>query len=277
MGVLIGFDLDGTLLTDDKAILDEDASKIRHWQERGHLVAIATGRKYGSARGFLEKANLSLPIIANNGSSIWDEEGRPLYAQGFYEHELSEILEFCQEKKIGLVAHIAQRRGVDILTSEKTLPVAKGYLSDTMESLGIVEEFQALTEEIVFALVAFCSEDTQEKLVAWCKETRICNLHILSSRYGRQELIELLPRGVHKADGMLRLCRAKGYEGKTICVGDDFNDGTMLSQATQGILMKNHAPGFSPEDVMVTKKSNNESGAVKAVQEVLRKWGYDED
>lgn len=277
MGVFIGFDLDGTLLTDEKMILAKDASKIRRWQEQGHLVAIATGRKYASARHFLESANLSLPIIANNGSAIWDENGHPLYAQGFYEYELNEILEFCNENKIGLVAHIAQRRGIDILTSEKTLPMAESYLSDTMESLGIVDEIQALSDEIVFALVAFCSQKIQEKLKLWCQETKYCNLHILSSRYGRQELIELLPRGAHKADGVMRLCRGKNYEGKTICVGDDFNDATMLIHATRGILMKNHAPGFTPENVMISRACNNHSGAVKAVEEVLRKWGYDED
>ena len=72
---LIFFDLDGTLLNDQKEISNEDAYIInRSYREKGTICVIATGRSYICAKYLADIVGegLSQYIIASTGSEIRD-------------------------------------------------------------------------------------------------------------------------------------------------------------------------------------------------------------
>ena len=70
--VIIMTDLDGTLLTDDKQILQKDLDAIKRFRKGGGLFTVATGRGYAMARRIVDKLKLDMPAVIFNGASVYD-------------------------------------------------------------------------------------------------------------------------------------------------------------------------------------------------------------
>ena len=60
---LIAIDLDGTLLSGNKMISNENAEAIRKCQEAGHVVAICTGRSIIDIERLLLEVNLECQLL----------------------------------------------------------------------------------------------------------------------------------------------------------------------------------------------------------------------
>lgn len=69
---LIAIDLDGTLLSADGTISEENRNMIYDVQHRGDMVTICSGRSVQDIYVILQKANICCPIIAANGAIIYD-------------------------------------------------------------------------------------------------------------------------------------------------------------------------------------------------------------
>lgn len=69
---LIAIDMDGTLLSSDGSISDENLQAILEVKKQGHHIAICSGRYHDDILHILKPYKLHLPIISGNGSSIYD-------------------------------------------------------------------------------------------------------------------------------------------------------------------------------------------------------------
>ena len=72
---LLFTDLDGTLLTDDKRILDADMAAIEGMLLRGHKLVLCTGRPLTSAKQLAQKYGFDKPgffLVSFNGGLIYD-------------------------------------------------------------------------------------------------------------------------------------------------------------------------------------------------------------
>ncbi|HYE72878.1 MAG TPA: HAD-IIB family hydrolase, partial [Blastocatellia bacterium] len=67
---LLALDIDGTLLNGRGQVTPRTRRRIEEARERGVLVALVTGRRFGSARLLTEEQNfsLSMPLISHNGA-----------------------------------------------------------------------------------------------------------------------------------------------------------------------------------------------------------------
>ena len=82
-------DMDGTLLSKDKSISEENLRLIREYQASGGLFGVATGRPIHTTRRYLEILNPDLPLILYNGCIVYDHKSEftlpiCLTAQGIY-------------------------------------------------------------------------------------------------------------------------------------------------------------------------------------------------
>ena len=66
--MLLAFDLDKTLVTDDYELPHETVEAVHAARRRGHMVTVLTGRPLRSAKPFLEQLELTLPHSVNHGS-----------------------------------------------------------------------------------------------------------------------------------------------------------------------------------------------------------------
>ena len=84
-------DLDGTLLTTDKRISDEDLSAIARYRRLGGHFGIATGRPIQTTVRYLEKLPCDIPLILYNGCIVYDHcKDKILYAS--YLPEISKTI-----------------------------------------------------------------------------------------------------------------------------------------------------------------------------------------
>ncbi|THA33409.1 HAD family phosphatase [Streptomyces sp. A1277] len=65
-------DLDGTLVDRDLRIVPRSAEALRHYQDMGGTVVIATGRNEVSAGRYHQELGLSTPLIVYNGARVVD-------------------------------------------------------------------------------------------------------------------------------------------------------------------------------------------------------------
>lgn len=75
----IAFDLDDTLLRDDRTISDETVSVLRRASEAGILILPASGRTYCSMAGFVARIGCANRVICANGAVIAQPDGTTLH------------------------------------------------------------------------------------------------------------------------------------------------------------------------------------------------------
>ena len=82
--------------------------------------------------------------------------------------------------------------------------------------------------------------------------------------------LEIMPPGVDKAFAMEKLMEYLGFSSEElICVGDGYNDVSMLKYAGLGVAMGNAHPGVQEHADYVTK-SNDEDGIVDVLEKFMR-------
>lgn len=84
-----------------------------------------------------------------------------------------------------------------------------------------------------------------------------------SGAYG----IDILPRGVNKAQGLVKFVRHTGGSmNQVVAVGDTSNDIEMVSAAGLGLAMKNATPDLKDVADAVTVADNNHHGLLRALE-----------
>ncbi len=106
---LIAIDLDGTLLSGNKMISNENAEAIRKCQEAGHVVAICTGRSIVDIERLLLEVNLKCPIIAENGALIYNDK-KMMKRYPIQNMQALEIVNYLEEN--GLYYQLYTNKGV---------------------------------------------------------------------------------------------------------------------------------------------------------------------
>ena len=71
---LIASDMDDTLLNSRNEISSGNAAAIHRALEAGLQVLIATGRMYVSAKPYVDKLGLDIPLISYNGALVKGKE-----------------------------------------------------------------------------------------------------------------------------------------------------------------------------------------------------------
>lgn len=86
----------------------------------------------------------------------------------------------------------------------------------------------------------------------------------------REIILEIMPKGVHKAVGLQLLCDHLGLDASQVmAVGDEENDLSMLKWAGLGVAMANGVDLVKKTANAVTSKTNEESGVAEAVERYI--------
>ncbi|MBI3970964.1 MAG: HAD family phosphatase, partial [Chloroflexi bacterium] len=71
---LIAVDVDGTLLRSNGTVSDRTKQALSTAIERGHHLAVATGRRRRTARLVLEQLDLPYFLVASQGAAVWNDD-----------------------------------------------------------------------------------------------------------------------------------------------------------------------------------------------------------
>ena len=256
--VILMTDLDGTLLTDDKRILDKDMAAIERFRAGGGIFTMATGRGYSMARSVAEKLALDAPAVLFNGAAVFD------FAQ-------DKFLWRCDigGRAADIITRVAARFpdvGVEVLREHS---VYVPFLNETeqwhLDLEGVKAEFCPLpeipTDGWLKVLFAYPTEkmDALEQYVE--NEPALGGVQWLRSA---PMFFECLPEGIDKAAGFRELIRVIGAEDRfTVAAGDFMNDTHMIKEADLGAAVASAQPSVkAAADIIVC---DNNSGAMAEI------------
>lgn len=270
---LIALDFDGTLVDRDGAIKKSDREKIIDLQNRGYEVVIATGRTYSSVYEELNKADLKLTVISNNGNIVRDgKTNKTLFKSPINMGIITQLVDLFDGMGIEPILHIDGWGGdYDLVLLEKPGIKTSNYISFYHNRHRILLHGEWKREDVL-SFVANVTKRQYELIYRQIKELYPkLEIHMLKPGKFDYHIMEVVGEGSNKWMGLKKYADLKNYKyEQIIAAGDDQNDLDMIQHAGKGIAMVG-----SPEDVLqaadvVTKKDVSESGVFEAIEEILR-------
>ena len=269
---LIAFDLDGTLLHDDKTIAARSLRALQAAHEAGALIVPATGRIYKVIPAALKLQPFSRYFITINGAYVYDAETNAALYRAEIGNELAirlmeymdglDVLYDCYKDNWGFV-------------SRYFLDHAGDYITDK----GILEMFRRSRTPV---------EDLKDYLRADGGSIQKTQMHFRDLRERKRQL-ELLPSlfpeiavstsiptnielniaAANKGDALRALCDKLGIaREETVAFGDGTNDLSMLRAAGTGVAMGN--ADFAVKAAADTVCDDNEhDGVAKFIEGLL--------
>ncbi len=264
--VIFMTDLDGTLFTDDKRILDKDMAAIERFRKGGGMFTLATGRSYAMAKRAAVELGLdryNMPAVLFNGA-------------GVYDFNADKFLWKCviDAKAYGYVRAIGERFpkiGAEVLCEQA---VIVPYLNDTermhLDWEQVDAEFRGVDDLPESGWLKFLFADEPENLDAveeFVRNGDFGGVHWIRSG---PHFLECLPEGVDKSRGFSELIRLLGVEDRfTVAAGDYMNDTAMIRNADLGAAVGSAQP--SVKDAADIVVCDNNSGAISEIIDYLER------
>ena len=270
---LIAFDLDGTLLHDDKSLTDRSLRALYAAHERGALIVPATGRIYKGVPAALRLQPFSRYFITINGALVYDAEAdRALYraeipnelALRLYEHmDTLDVIYDCYKDNWGYASREMYERAGEYITDKGILELfyrSRTPVADLKDYLradgGSIQKAQMHFRDMR------AKKKELEELPALFPETAVSS-SVPSN-------IEINIHEANKGEALLALCAQLGVDpAETLAFGDGTNDLSLIRAAGLGVAMGNAA--FSVKAAADAVCDDNEhDGPAKFVERLLQ-------
>ena len=137
----------------------------------------------------------------------------------------------------------------------------------------------ATQQDIQDAIQKYLKENPTSLLIKTRPETLESVAEVLNRSYpdvatktwgGPHNMLELTPKGVHKATGLALIADDLGFKPKNIMAfGDEYNDVEMLEFAGRGVVMKNGSEQAKKVANDMTEYTNDEDGLARYLEKYL--------
>lgn len=261
---LLCTDVDGTLLSEDGNVTEENRRALSQALEAGHKVAIVTGRSITGARPVIEKSGLDqngVYLLAYQGSQIYDYGKKKLIWQdGMPGETAGELLLALQEE--GIYGHTFSDQGILTLRTGKELEL---YCRQTPESYQVITDVSELKGMVVPKVMAIDFE-TDENLRQFQKKFKAKEKGRLNSFFSDTCYLEYCKKGCHKGNGLKRLVSILQWDlSNVIAVGDERNDIPMIENAGIGVAMCNGRTEVKAIADYITESDCDHSGVAEVI------------
>ena len=282
---LLFTDLDGTLLTDDKQILDADMASIAKMLERGHKLVLCTGRPLTSAKHLARRYGFDKPgffLVSFNGGLIYD-----------YATQKSILTRRISVDDVKFIMDAAYARGMhahtyagDLVVSEHETEQLKTYcrimqmdylvVKDIREYFGSKDVASGNAPTVPINVVVkppikvnIITPFDHGSLVDFRAEMRKTTEGKLFDVFSKPEMLEFSHLQSNKGDAVRFM--ADFYKvplSDTVAVGDEENDCPMIKAAGVGVAMANASTVAKEAADYVTAHDNNHGG----ISEIIEKF-----
>lgn len=267
---LIALDLDGTLLNSARQITPGTRTAIGQARACGVKVIPCSGRHFSGTRPVAMQAGMGDVIICGNGALVTTWQGETIFAKMLNPSRCLELLEFCEEYRLG-----SNLYADDVLYTLIPNSVTKYYeqlneqlAADIHCSCRFVSDMRAAIEENAEKILKF-------EIFPLPDEPRRVLLDVLercpdmSEEGNLRTSVELHASGVNKGTGLAEAARYFGIPMENVmAIGDGENDVTMLKMAGMGAAMGN-AVSEAKAAADIVLPSNNEDGVAWAIHQFV--------
>ncbi|MTT30796.1 Cof-type HAD-IIB family hydrolase [Terrilactibacillus sp. BCM23-1] len=276
---LIAIDLDGTLLTRERKISENNIKALKEAQKQDIQITIATGRASFDVNTKLREIGMEANIIGTNGASVHTQDGQLLYSaklnkstimkdikwlldqhfyMGIYTQDIifvpTDGLDWLQEELDHLKKHEERAEGFQEATRRE-------YYR-TLDSMDVLQDPRIdITKVLVF------SYDDEKLAKGRHHFSHQVDINMVTSGTGN---FEIMANGVSKGHGLKLLANHLNIKLEdTVAIGDNYNDLSMFEVAGVSVAMGNAYPEIKETCQMVTKRCE-EDGVAYAINELLR-------
>lgn len=261
---LIAFDLDGTLLNNEKSIDRETIDYLVGLKKRNIDIVIATGRSYYDAKRLTQSLPFEYVIIANNGAVTRNPaKDQTLDLRTIKYDDYQKIIRLSKEYDLHPIIYVDKNlQGYDIII-ERAYDFIEynGYLSKSLKRYRITDFSEYFENDVLsicftghFAPLENFRQHVLNQYPQRFSTSVSLKLHV-------EALMEILHPDACKWKALKRYCSAKGIGNEEILAfGDDNNDVEMIKNAGMGIVMINGTDLLKRVGRAVTRYSNDEKG-----------------
>lgn len=273
---LLALDIDGTLLNARGQVTSRTRVRIEEARERGVLVALVTGRRFGSARLLTEEQNfsLSMPLISHNGALT--KNIATLETISFHPFELEtarEVVQLGREHGVDVIC-CDDPHGLGVMVIEDISPENKalqGYLNKYSDAVREVDDLLDYLDhapiQIMFSGRCARMDEFAEELGQSLDQ----RVSLFRTRYLKADLtiLDAISPVASKGDGLAAIAETHGIaRAEIMAIGDNHNDISMLRYAGLGVVMANAEDELKQMGFALTD-SNEEDGVAKAIEKYI--------
>jgi Cof subfamily protein (haloacid dehalogenase superfamily) len=235
---IVFFDIDGTLVNEQKEIPEDTVLAIRELKEQGVEPVIATGRAPYFIKPLAEKLGIESFVTLNGGYVVY--KGQPLYRREIGKRELGRLVELAAAHDHGLVFE-----GETAFCSDRE---NHPFIEEAVLSLKVdLPSFNPAfwqTDDI-FQVFLHCESHEEHLYEALKDDFTLIRWH--------RAAMDVLPAGGSKAQGVAALLEKLGLTAAdAVAFGDGLNDKEMLEYVGFGVAMGNSHPELLPYANFVT-------------------------
>ena len=270
---IIGLDLDGTLLNDQKAICDRNIEVLMKAKKQGAKIVLCSGRApKGMQRELkiLELKEKGQYSVGLNGAVIYEAD------TGKIVHE-TRMKPDAVRTMVEVGRSFNHRMNVQVYTADEVYVERWDETTDYYERATgshpkLVEDVLDYVNETI-KIVFFQNGEFDYSLEKITQLKNDCLPYVpegtqcvISAPY----LVEFLDADIDKGKGMDILASYLNVPQQDVmCVGDQENDMPMLKYAGLSVVMANGAPHVKELAHYVTESDNNEGGVAEAVEKFV--------
>lgn len=241
---LVGVDLDGTLLRNDKTISEETKKAVKSAFERGITVVPVTGRPLCGIPLFILDMPEMRYVISTNGARITDiKADKTVYESPLSKEKTAQLIEYTTDcgydfeafaEGIGYIEPALMKKHIEAYGNS---PVAD-YIKTSRKTVESIKEFFEKTEkcadEIFITLSDSAKRDELFEKMSPDREIQLCCLE--------ERFLEVTKKGTDKGTAFNYLREMLGIDkNATAAFGDNDNDSLFLKSAAVSVVMGNAA------------------------------------
>lgn len=266
---MIGFDLDGTLLTTDKKMTSYTREVLEEAIRRNIIVLAVTGRPYSGIPKELREFDGIRYLITSNGARIV-EDGKFIYERLLPVEKARKILDIFEEyDTLREIYYDGKGYAEEALLAQvdRYVPLSSmaAYVASTRVPVSSVrEKFEAENRALDKIQALFADE--ADKKDAWRRVEQIEGVEVTGALSNN---IEVNEQGVQKGAALLRLGEQLGIcREEIMAFGDGANDVMMIKTVGTGVAMANGIPQIiQAADILA--ESNDEDGVAKVIEQYV--------
>lgn len=271
---LAAFDLDGTLLREDKTPSPYTLDTLERVLDRGVEVVLASGRSRNIIpRVLLENSRIRY-VISCNGAVVWDlsrkravTENLVPYASALTILRKAREYDCVREASINGMMYVSESDAETEI--RRIFPNLREMMHTLRTTVPDVEDYFAAcgvgAEKLLFF---YPTSESREPLRRWIEERfdlTLTSSHPLS--------LEVNAPGISKGSALKNLAAHLGISPEHVfAIGDSENDGEMISFAGTGVAMGNAEDAVLRLTGLVTSDNDSDGAA-----EAMRRWILEEE
>lgn len=261
---LLVLDIDGTVTNSDKKVLEKTRKAIIKLQEKGILVAIASGRAPKGVFSIAQELELDRfgnYILSYNGAKIINFKTKEcIYEKCLPRHVPGRLWKDAVKYNLGVLTY------TDEVLIAGTPPDPYMDLESRISDMPIVyhADFQAAVHGPVNSCLLTGAPEDIEAL-----EPVFSHKYFHETEIFRSEpcFLEVVPKNVDKSYSLKYLLPILGIRPEeTVCCGDSFNDVTMIQFAGLGVAMANAQSKLKAVANYVTEHDNDHDGIAEVIE-----------